>query len=63
MAPRRHVEAHPAARHVGLIGKLKQPKAKVYFADKQLLPNDSLRQTHREWHIEDPEEARELVSL
>jgi hypothetical protein len=35
----------------------------VYFADKQLLPNQSLRQTHREWHIEEPEETRELVTL
>jgi len=47
---------------VGLISKLKRPKVTVYFADKQLLPNESLRQIHREWQIEDPEETRELVS-
>jgi hypothetical protein len=46
----------------GLITKVKRPKARVCFADKQLLPSQSLRQTHREWHIEQPEETRELVA-
>jgi stearoyl-CoA desaturase (delta-9 desaturase) len=46
---------------LGLITKVKRPKATVYFADKQLLPSQSLRQTHREWRIEEPEETRELV--
>jgi stearoyl-CoA desaturase (Delta-9 desaturase) len=48
---------------LGLITKVKRPKADVYFADKQLVPNQSLLQTHREWHIEEPEETRELVGL
>jgi stearoyl-CoA desaturase (Delta-9 desaturase) len=47
---------------LGLISKVKLPKATVYFADKQLLPSQSLRQTHREWHIEEPEETPELVA-
>jgi hypothetical protein len=48
---------------LGLITKVKLPKVTVYFADKQLLPSQSLRQTHREWRIEEPEETRELVTL
>jgi hypothetical protein len=41
---------------------VKQPKVKIYFADKQLVPNPSLRQTHRQWHIKEPEETRELLA-
>jgi stearoyl-CoA desaturase (Delta-9 desaturase) len=48
---------------LGLITKVKRPKVTVYFADRQLLPSQSLRQTHREWRIEEPEETRELVTL
>ncbi len=32
------------------------------FAGKQLVPNQSLRQTHREWHITEPEETKELLA-
>jgi len=48
---------------MGLITKMKRPKVTVHFADKQLLPSQSLQQTHREWRIEQPEEPRELVTL
>jgi fatty-acid desaturase len=48
---------------LGLITKVKRPKTRVYFAEKQLLPSESLRQTHREWRIEQPDETRELISL
>jgi len=48
---------------LGLITKVKRPKVTVRFADKQLLPNQSLRETHREWHIDEPEETRDLISL
>jgi fatty-acid desaturase len=47
---------------LGQIDKLKRPKATVHFADKQLLPSESLWQTRREWHLEEPEVARELVA-
>ena len=47
---------------LGLIYKVKRPKATVYFADKQLLPSQSLRQTHLEWRIEEPEDTRQLVA-
>ena len=36
---------------LGLIYKVKKPKVTVHFAGKQLVPNQSLRQTHREWHM------------
>jgi len=47
---------------LGLIYNVKQPKMTVHFADKQLVPSQSLRQTHREWHIEEPEETQELLT-
>jgi fatty-acid desaturase len=47
---------------LGLIYKVKQPKVKVYFAGKQLAPNQSLRQTHLEWHIKEPEETQDLLA-
>ena len=47
---------------LGLIYKVKKPKVKVHFADKQLVPSQPLRQTHLEWHIEEPEELRELLA-
>jgi fatty-acid desaturase len=46
----------------GLIYKVKKPKARMYFADKQLVPTQSLRQTHRDWHIEEPEELPVLLA-
>ena len=45
----------------GLIYKVKEPRAKLYFADKQLAPSPPLRQTHREWHIKDPEGVPETL--
>ncbi len=42
--------------------KLKTPKAIIHFAGKQLVPNQSLRQTHLEWHIKEPEETHELLA-
>jgi stearoyl-CoA desaturase (delta-9 desaturase) len=47
---------------VGLVYKVKTPRAQVYFADKQLVPSPSLRQTHREWHVSEPREPQELVA-
>jgi fatty-acid desaturase len=46
---------------LGLVYKVKTPKERVYFAAKQLAPNPSLRQTHREWHIEEPEETHGVL--
>jgi hypothetical protein len=47
---------------LGLIYKVRKPKVKVYFVTKQLVPNSSLRQTHREWHIEELQEALKLLA-
>jgi fatty-acid desaturase len=47
---------------LGLIYNVKKPKVTVHFADKQLVPSQSLRQTHREWHIEEPKETQELLA-
>jgi stearoyl-CoA desaturase (Delta-9 desaturase) len=47
---------------LGLIYKVKKPRMKVHFAGKQLVPNQSLRQTHLEWHIEEPPELPELLA-
>jgi fatty-acid desaturase len=47
---------------LGLIYKVKKPKVKIYFADKQLTPGLSLRNTHLDWHIEEPQELPELVA-
>jgi len=47
---------------LGLIYNVKQPKATIHFADKQLMPSQSLRQTHREWHMSEPEETQELLA-
>jgi stearoyl-CoA desaturase (delta-9 desaturase) len=47
---------------LGLIYDVKQPKSRLYFADKQLVPTPPLRQTHREWHIKEPTEVRELIA-
>lgn len=47
---------------VGLIYKVKKPKMTAHFASKQLMPNPSLRQTHLEWHIEEPQELPELLA-
>ncbi len=48
---------------LGLIYKVKQPRVQVYFADKQLAPSPSLRNTHLDWHIAEPQEPpRILVS-
>jgi hypothetical protein len=47
---------------LGLIYKVKKPKMTVHFAGKQLMPNPSLRQTHLEWHIEEPQELPELLA-
>jgi len=41
---------------------VKQPKATIYFADKQLVPSLPLRQTHREWHMSEPAETQELLA-
>jgi hypothetical protein len=38
----------------GLVYNVKKPKATVYFTDRQLVPNQSLRLTHRQWHIQEP---------
>jgi hypothetical protein len=46
----------------GLVYRVKTPKAQVFFADKQLVPNPSLRQTHREWRVSEPREPQELVA-
>ena len=45
-----------------LVYKVKTPKTTVHFADKQLVPNQSLRQTHLKWHIKEPEEVQELLA-
>jgi hypothetical protein len=34
----------------------------VHFAAKQLVPSQSLLQTHREWHMSEPEETQELLA-
>lgn len=47
---------------LGLICKVKKPKTTVHFADKQLVPNQSLRQTHFKWHINEPEKVQELLA-
>ena len=47
---------------VGLIYKVKKPKTIVHFAGKQLVPSQPLRQTHLEWHINEPEEVQELLA-
>jgi stearoyl-CoA desaturase (delta-9 desaturase) len=47
---------------LGLIRNVKQPKATIYFADKQLVPSLPLRQTHREWHMSEPAETQELLA-
>ena len=47
---------------LGLIYNVKQPKAMIHFAGKQLVPGRSLRQTHREWHMSEPEETQELLA-
>ncbi|MCW2932180.1 MAG: Stearoyl-CoA 9-desaturase [Actinomycetia bacterium] len=47
---------------LGLVYKVKTPKAQVYFAEKQLVPNPSLRETHRERHVSEPREPQELVA-
>jgi fatty-acid desaturase len=47
---------------LGLIYKVKKPRMKVHFADKQLVPNQSLRQTHLEWHIEEQPELPEILA-
>ena len=46
---------------LGLIYNVKQPKAVIHFAGKQLVPSQSLRQTHREWQMSEPEETQELL--
>ncbi|MFZ0047605.1 MAG: fatty acid desaturase [Streptosporangiaceae bacterium] len=48
---------------LGLIYKLRPPRPEVCFADKQLTPSPSLQETHREWHVADPDETHELVPL
>lgn len=60
--PRRHLAAHPAPCHGGLIYKVKKPKPTVHFTGKQLVPSQPLRQTHLEWHIKEPEEVQELLA-
>jgi hypothetical protein len=47
---------------LGLIYNVKKPKVTIHFAAKQLVPNQSLRQTHREWHIQEPAETQELLA-
>jgi hypothetical protein len=49
---------------LGLIYKVKQPRVTVHFAGKQLVPSQSLRQTHLKctWHIKEPEEVQELLA-
>ena len=47
---------------LGLIYNVKKPKATIHFAARQLVPNQSLRQTHREWHIQEPAETQELLA-
>ena len=41
---------------------VKQPKTTVHFAARQLVPNQPLRQTHREWHIKEPPEIRDILA-
>jgi transcriptional regulator with XRE-family HTH domain len=45
------------------IQQAEDAEAKIHFADKQLVPNQSLRQTHFEWHIKEPEETQEFAAL
>jgi len=47
---------------LGLVYNVKEPKTTVHFAAKQLVPNQPLRQTHREWHIQEPPEIRDLLA-
>ena len=54
-------EAYRSAM-LGLIYNVKKPKVTVHFAAKQLVPSQSLLQTHREWHMSEPEETQELLA-
>jgi hypothetical protein len=45
-----------------LIEKVKKPKTRIYFADKQLVPTPSLLRTHHDWHIPEPEQTPELIA-
>ncbi len=47
---------------LGLIRNMKKPRVTVHFAAKQLVPSQSLRQTHREWDIEEPPETQALLA-
>jgi len=47
---------------LGLVCNVKTPKTTVHFAAKQLVPNQPLQQTHREWHIQEPPETQELLA-
>jgi hypothetical protein len=37
-----------------LIYRVKKPKVKIHFADKQLMPSLPLRETRLEWHLDEP---------
>ena len=47
---------------LGLIYKVKKPKVKVHFVGKQLVPSQSLRQTHCERYMKEPEDTEELLA-
>jgi fatty-acid desaturase len=47
---------------LGLIYNVKKPKVTIHFADMQLVPSQPLRQTHREWHIQEPPETQRLLA-
>ena len=46
-----------------LIGNVREPRARVCFAGKQLIPSQSLLQTHRGWQMAEPDETLDLISL
>jgi hypothetical protein len=41
---------------------VKKPRTTVHFADKQLVPSQSLWLTHLKWHINEPEEVQDLLA-
>ncbi len=46
---------------LGLVYNVKTPETSVHFAAKQRMPKQPLRQTDREWHIQQPRETQELL--
>ena len=47
---------------LGLVYNVKKPKVIIHSADKQLAPSQSLRQTRRDWHIQEPPQTQRLLA-